>query len=581
MQIRSVRTFAGSSQDLHNAIAVVRASLPADPHSAAPQHSAGPQHSASPHSTAATPPSNEDIHQGRTGHTLDVAWPVGAVQPVRLDVTPCDGPSAGGSSTGTSTSHQSASGNISTVAASIAVGPFIPYFFWFTTPILYWFARRQLRWTMNSLQTVVEGGSAPAPLALPSLVPAGGYTRRQAYHLATVGAIAALCNYGGSLLTQNLDLIGDTFDATDGQLGVSLAVVRGGILISLVAAALADRQGRRRMLLVALLGVGLASLATVAAPNLAVLTACQTITRAFVNVAVAVGAISVVEEAPERGRAASIALFGLATSAGFAASVLMLPLVGSGEKWRLSYLLAAGMLVLVPHFARVLQESRRFEEIRAAPSVKRGLSHLLTKEYRSRLLILAAVAALGNVLAAPAAQFINRYLADDQGFSPLDISVFRVVTAGLSGLFGIILGGRFAERYGRRVVGSVGFAAMSISIAWFYLAEGPALWVASTCATFLAGLVAPAMGAFTSELFPTESRGTSNAVFLGSGVLGSVTGLLVAGTLSDRYDDLGLAIAALAVVPLLMAVLLIPRLPEPAGNQLDDLSPSIIDNVGM
>lgn len=539
MQIRSTRTVPGSPASVLAAIESVQAM-------------SGVSRSTSP-----------ELHSDPPADSAKVAvrWPVAATRDVAVTTTP--------TSSGTR------------IDASIEVGPFIPYFFWFTYPILFWFARRQVRWVTGAVESAAFGDELSQPLTLPSLVPAGGYSKHQALHLATVGAIGALVTYAGSLLTQNLDLIADTFGASDKQLGLSLAVVRGGILIALVAAALADRHGRRRMLLISLGGVGLASIVAALAPNLAVLTASQMVTRAFVNVTVAVGSISVVEEAPERGRAASIALFGLASSAGYAAAVLLLPLVGSGDKWRLGFLLASATLLVIPHFTRTLRESRRFTEMRQAPAVKRGLAHLMSPPYRSRLFILAAVATLGNILAAPSAQFINRYLADQHGFSPFRVTVFRVVTAGLSGLIGVILGGRFAERYGRRIVGSVGFALMSVSIAWFYLADGPALWVSSTLATFLAGMVAPAMGAFTSELFPTESRGTSNAVFLGAGVLGSVTGLLAAGTLSERYDDLGLAIASLAVVPLVMAVFLIPRLPEPAGSQLDDLSPSIVDNPGM
>ncbi len=77
-----------------------------------------------------------------------------------------------------------------------------------------------------------------------------------------------------------------------------------------------------------------------------------------------------------------------------------------------------------------------------------------------------------------------------------------------------------------------------------------------------------------AELFPTEVRGTANALLLVCSVAGSAVGLVLAGTLSDAIGDLGVAIAICGVAPLLAALLLLPRLPESRGRALDDVSPS-------
>ena len=58
------------------------------------------------------------------------------------------------------------------------------------------------------------------------------------------------------------------------------------------------------------------------------------------------------------------------------------------------------------------------------------------------------------------------------------------------------------------------------------------------------------------------------------GVAGSALGNLVAGRLSDALDGrLGPALALLAVGPLIVAVLVIWKYPETAGQELEDLNP--------
>jgi hypothetical protein len=58
------------------------------------------------------------------------------------------------------------------------------------------------------------------------------------------------------------------------------------------------------------------------------------------------------------------------------------------------------------------------------------------------------------------------------------------------------------------------------------------------------------------------------------GVFGSVSGLVLAGNLSDPLGGLGRSIALCGVAALLAAVFVVPRLPESRGRVLDELSPS-------
>jgi MFS family permease len=112
-----------------------------------------------------------------------------------------------------------------------------------------------------------------------------------------------------------------------------------------------------------------------------------------------------------------------------------------------------------------------------------------------------------------------------------------------------------------------------VTTMWFYLAGGVSLWVANTIGTIVGGMAIPALASFGSEMFPTNARGTATGLLLVVGVLGSATGLILAGALRDPLDSLGQSIALLGFLPLVAVVVLLPRLPEAAGQRLDDLSP--------
>ncbi|MDP9418851.1 MAG: hypothetical protein M3P53_01630, partial [Actinomycetota bacterium] len=75
------------------------------------------------------------------------------------------------------------------------------------------------------------------------------------------------------------------------------------------------------------------------------------------------------------------------------------------------------------------------------------------------------------------------------------------------------------------------------------------------------------------ELFPTSQRGRANALVALLGVLGSVTGLLSAGQLSERLGGLGPALGLLALGPAVLVVLVVLAYPETAHRELEELNP--------
>lgn len=456
----------------------------------------------------------------------------------------------------------------------------VPFFTWFLRLQAWLGARRALPHAAERLTAAATGATTPAALVPLPVVPPVPFTPEQARRLATLAAVAVVANFSGALLSQNGDAVTSAFGRSDQALGVALAVARAGVLVSLVAIALADRWGRRRLILVGLLGASAANLLTAVSPTFEVFTGAQLLNRALVNTVLIVAGIAAVEDAPEGARAFATGMYALALGAGFGLAVVLLPLADLGDYgWRISFALSAALALAVPLLARHLKETHRYVRV-AARSEERGRSRgrvreIFDRAYGARFVLLGLAAFLTNVFSAPSSQLTNRYLTHAHAFSNADVAAFRAVTAGIPGVIGVVLASRLAESRGRRPVTVVGLLVATVFQGAFFLAEGTVLlWLTPIVAIVAAACAGLALGTLDAELFPTEVRGTSSGFLLVSGVAGSAVGLVLATQLKDVAGGLGPAIALCGIASLVAAVVVVPRLPETAEQHLDEVSPS-------
>jgi MFS family permease len=152
--------------------------------------------------------------------------------------------------------------------------------------------------------------------------------------------------------------------------------------------------------------------------------------------------------------------------------------------------------------------------------------------------------------------------------------MLRFVTQLVPSFAGAYAGGKLAESRGRVPMARFGLLVGATGIALFFLGGGALLWITLAVGTIGLGLYGPSHGAFTTELFPTEVRGTAGAFLTIAAVLGSASGLLLAGYLSKPLGGIGNSVAVLAIGPLFVATFLIRYLPEAKGKLLDEVSPS-------
>jgi MFS family permease len=425
---------------------------------------------------------------------------------------------------------------------------------------------------------VLRGPNRPVR---PWWLPPDQLTAAAATTLSFLCVFAALAGYLGTLLTQTNTFFKEEFGVDDGQVGVMLAAVRVGALFALVIVAAADRRGRRRVLLWSAL-VGCVVTATGAlAPNLVTLGVSQTAARSFSTALVLVISIIAVEEMPAGSRAFAVSVLTATGALGAGFAVMLVSVAGLGPAaWRILYLVPLAALPVVVRFGRQIPETRRFAAAadrrhdhrhdhrrRPGPSLR-----LPAGIDRGRLLLLSASGLALSLFVLPASSFLNEYLRTERGFSAGTITMFQILTNTPGGL-GIVVGGKLADRRGRRVIGAVGVGAGAAFTVGMYLTGGWSIWMCSLLGSVLGAMAVPALGVYGPELFPTAARGAANGIINLAAVAGSAIGLVLAGHLSDHFGSLGPAMALLSTGAVVVVLLVLVCYPETAALELEDLNP--------
>jgi MFS family permease len=451
----------------------------------------------------------------------------------------------------------------------------LPFFAWAIRPLLGVTARRVARYIPVALAADLAGEPVPPrPTPPPFLLPLTEFSDRQAEQLATMAAATALVAFASALFGQLADPVTNTFHISDANLGVALAVTRLGALVALFVAGFADRQGRRRAILAGLALSTVSSFASALAPTFLVFTGAQLVQRGAVIATATVAGIAAIEEAPERARAFSAAMLALAGGFGYTFAVIAVPVSDVAPwAWRLAFAASGATALLIPRIARNLRESSRYSRV-VESEVERGrVNEVFDRSYGRRFYILAGAALLLNLFSAPSSQLTNKYLTDVRHYSGAEIALWRGVTTGVPGIIGLMLAGPMSEVRGRRRVMRVGLVLGIATQIVVYLFGGVTLWVANSASAIAGAAGGVALGTVQAEMFPTEVRGTSNALLIVVGVVGSSVGLIATGALSDSIG-LGHALALSGVGALFAAAFLLPRLPESAQRALDDVSPT-------
>mgnify|MGYP002136234479 CR=1 FL=1 len=409
------------------------------------------------------------------------------------------------------------------------------------------------------------------PMRLPHwALPSDTLTTRQR-HIVLLMALASMsAAFVNTLFTQTVAYAADEFGvATSGQ-GIGAAVVRWGIVICLPLVVLADRRGRKPMvLLVAWIAPVVCALGAIA-PNFPTLVATQTIGRPLGLTLDILIAVIAIEEMPKNSRAFATGVLAMCSGFGAGIAVTVLPLADLGARsWRLVYLVTLVWLGVAIALTKWLPESQRFEKqhsafstrhLRSLPALRRNLGRICT------------VVFLTNLYIATASIFQNRYLKETRGYSAALVALFTIATSTPAGL-GLLVGGRIADERGRRILGATMVPVGALLMALSFAVSGPSMWAIAIAGGIAFGVSYPAMAVYRGELFPTHVRSIAGGIIMTSALIGGSIGLIGGGYVLDTGISYGTVMLWLALGPVIASLIVWFRYPETAHKELEDIVP--------
>ena len=411
----------------------------------------------------------------------------------------------------------------------------------------------------------------PSGTGMPWWAPPDRLTPRQVQLLGLLAAASLSAAFANTLFTQTVNFAADSFGIGKTGQGAGGVVVRLGVVIALPFAILADRVGRRRMIVVTAWLAPLFCLLGAVAPSFWALVATQAIGRPLgLALALLVG-VAATEEMPRSSRAYALSVLAMASGLGAGVAVMALRLADLGSNgWRLVYVLSALWFLAALDLHRALPETRRFSAHAAASVARATVAN--PRLHRARFAVICTVAIASSVFIAPASFFQNRYLDEVRHYTGGGIALFTITTATPAGL-GLIAGGKLADAVGRRVLLLLCLPLSTLFLVGAFAIGGPLMWAGAFLGGICGGLAYPAFNVYRTELFPTGNRGRANGWITALSLAGSSVGLLAAGYLLDHDWTYGEVMALMGVGQLVAAIVAFAFYPETAHVELEEINP--------
>ena len=358
------------------------------------------------------------------------------------------------------------------------------------------------------------------------------------------------------------------------DLGIGLAIMRLASLGALPITGLADRFGRRTMLLVTV-GLGLAMTGVAAAsPSYWWFVAIFASGRPLLSATNALAQVTAAEQTGSADRAKAVALIAAGYGAGAGVVAIVHSLAERALGFRGVFVLALVPLALLPLLWRWIEEPDRFAVAAVGSEHPTPVFGAVAPPFRRRLAVIVVLAFAVSVITGPANSFVFLFAQNflhQRGI----VTAAMVVGAGVAGLAGLLAGRWLADRVGRRLTGALAMVTVALLATVTYSGSAPALLAGYILGVFAGSVFAPAAGSLINELFPTSVRASVAGWSLASGVLGAVTGLVIFGAVAQavhRYAVAGLV----TFLPAALVMVLFWLLPETRGGEPEDLWSDVV-----
>ena len=412
----------------------------------------------------------------------------------------------------------------------------------------------------------------------PGLRPPVPMAWRQERIFLLVGAAALFAGFDQNIFGLAIPQIQASLSIPENMVGVTVAYFRVAALVALLVAASADLVGRRRLLLVTILGQAVFTLLTAATTTYGQFVAAQFLTRVFGYAEEMLCFVVIAEEVAASARGWANGTLSAMDYTGAGLASLIFALVNFlPYGWRAIYVIGALPIFLVAYLRRNLPETRRFvaqtglQTFSTRTTTAMALLREMARQYPGRIVTIVIAAAAFGFALGPASVLSSKYLQDVYHYSPGSVTLL-FVPGGFVGLGLAILAGRLSDRVGRK---PVTFAIAIIAGLSFYLFYSgaraiwmPELWILSFFGFFCGEAM---ISGFALEIVPTHYRATVSGlryvVYIGMGAVS----LTLEGRLFDHFHSHGPAIQTLlCTIPITLVAILF--LPEPAGRTLEDMA---------
>ena len=407
----------------------------------------------------------------------------------------------------------------------------------------------------------------PWPARMPHL-PA-----RQWKVLGLLGAAEFADHYDIGLLSMLLVQIQAGLGVAEHEIGVLAGTIRLGALLALAAGLMADRLGRRRLLLFTVVGYSVATFLTAFARTPFEFMVCQLIGRGFLYAETAIAIVVITEELAAKDRGFGLGLLGALGACGHGGAAIALSAVDAVPYgWRALYALGAFPFLLLAWLRRGLPETARFEAARGAPAHWWTPLRSLATAYPGRLAALLAIAFSIEFATGAAVGFMAKTLQEVHGYTQGQVTTLYLL-GGVLAIAGNQAAGMWSDRIGRKPVLIALLVTMGAAYAGFYDTSGfwiAPIWIAQVFALQGVLVLVRALG---SELFPTSYRSTASSLRMVIATLGGSAGLVLESHLYGALGSHAAAISALLPTLGIAALLVWIALPEPAARELEEVSP--------
>jgi MFS transporter, SHS family, lactate transporter len=332
---------------------------------------------------------------------------------------------------------------------------------------------------------------------------------------------------------------------------------------ALVFGLLADRYGRRPILMIDIVLFSVLELASAFAPTLVVLLVLRAAFGFAMGGEWGIGASLAMETIPPKARGIVSGILQEGYAFGYLLAAVVYGLFFDMIGWRGMFAVGVVPALLVLYIRRNVEESPVWEQVRAAP--RQGLARSIRNNWKLFLYVVVLMTAF-NFFSHGTQDLYPTFLQKQHGFGPHEVSLITIIMQ-VGAIAGGIFFGSISERIGRRTAIVVAALFGLVMVPLWSLASGAVVLAAG--AFLMQVAVQGAWGVIPvhlNELSPNEVRGTfpGFAYQLGN-FLASGNAVIQAGLAERRGNNYGMALAIVAAIMAVVIAFLTALGPEARG----------------